>query len=86
LYLLTEDNDNPIIIRPHIVLTDGRQQRQPSCRCFRPSVRERSFSLKGGVMVFFKKNILIPTVAEKNIQILVEEKKINLIQSSTTQS
>jgi hypothetical protein len=26
-------------------------------------------------MVFFKKNILIPTVAEKNIQILVEEKK-----------
>jgi hypothetical protein len=27
------------------------------------------------VMVFFKKNILIPTVAEKNIQILVEEKK-----------
>jgi hypothetical protein len=32
-------------------------------------------------MLFFKKNILIPTVAEKNIQILVEEKKINLIQS-----
>ena len=26
LCLLTEDNDNPIIIRPH---TDGRQQRQP---------------------------------------------------------
>jgi hypothetical protein len=23
-------NDNPIIIRPHIVLTDGRQQRQPN--------------------------------------------------------
>ena len=32
-------------------------------------------------MVFFKKNILIPTVAEKNIQILVEEKNNNLIQS-----
>jgi hypothetical protein len=26
-------------------------------------------------MVFFLKNILIPSVAEKNIQILVEEKK-----------
>jgi hypothetical protein len=26
-------------------------------------------------MVFSKKNILIPTVAEQNIQILVEEKK-----------
>jgi hypothetical protein len=31
-------------------------------------------------MVFFYKNILIPNVAEKNILILVEEKK-NLIQS-----
>jgi hypothetical protein len=30
LCLLTGDNDNPIIIRPHIVLTDGRQQRQPN--------------------------------------------------------
>jgi hypothetical protein len=29
--LLTDDNnDNPIIIRPHIVLTDGEQQRQPN--------------------------------------------------------
>ena len=28
--LLTEDNDNPIIIRPHIVFTDGRQQQQPN--------------------------------------------------------
>jgi hypothetical protein len=28
-----------------------------------------------GVMVFFLKNILIPNVAEKNILILVEEKK-----------
>jgi hypothetical protein len=27
-------------------------------------------------MVFFEKNILIPNVAEKNILILVEEKKI----------
>jgi hypothetical protein len=27
-------------------------------------------------MVFFQKNILIPNVAEKNILILVEEKKI----------
>ena len=30
------------------------------------------------VMVFSKKNILIPNVAEKNILILVEEKKNNL--------
>jgi hypothetical protein len=31
LCLLTEDNnDNSIIIRPHIVFTDGRQQRQPN--------------------------------------------------------
>ena len=41
-------------------------------------IRERPFNLKGGgVMVFFlKKNIPIPNVAEKNILILVEEKKI----------
>jgi hypothetical protein len=32
-------------------------------------------------MVFKKKNILIPNVAEKNILILVEENKNNLIQS-----
>ena len=32
-------------------------------------------------MVFSKKNILIPNVAEKNILILVEEKNNNLIQS-----
>ena len=44
-------------------------------------VRERPFNLKRGVMVFFKKNILIPNVAEKNILILVEEKKKNMIQS-----
>jgi hypothetical protein len=30
---------------------------------------------------FSKKNILIPNVAEKNILILVEEKKNNVIQS-----
>jgi hypothetical protein len=31
LCLLTDDNnDNPIIIRPHIVFTDGRKQRQPN--------------------------------------------------------
>jgi hypothetical protein len=40
-------------------------------------IRERPFNLKEGVMVFIlKKNILIPNVAEKNILILVEEKKI----------
>ena len=31
---------------------------------------------RGGGMFFFKKNILIPNIAEKNILILVEEKKI----------
>jgi hypothetical protein len=31
--------------------------------------------LKGGLWFFSKKNILIPNVAEKNILILVEEKK-----------
>ena len=42
----------------------------------RNQIRERPFNLKGGVMGFFsKKNILIPNVAEKNILILVEEKK-----------
>ena len=34
----------------------------------------------GGVCFYSKKNILIPNVAEKNILILVEEKK-NMIQS-----
>jgi hypothetical protein len=40
------------------------------------SLRERPFNLKGGLCYFSKKNILIPNVAEKNILILVEEKKI----------
>ena len=31
---------------------------------------------KGGMFFFLKKNILIPNVAEKNILILVEKKKI----------
>ena len=44
-------------------------------------IRERPFNLKGGLWVFSKKNILIPNVAEKNILILVEEKKNNLIPS-----
>jgi hypothetical protein len=35
----------------------------------------------GGVWFVSKQNILIPNVAEKNILILVEEKKKNLIQS-----
>jgi hypothetical protein len=39
-------------------------------------VRERPFNLKRGLWFFSKKNILIPNVAEKNILILVEEKKI----------
>jgi hypothetical protein len=34
---------------------------------------------RGGLWFFSKKNILIPNVAEKNILILVEEKKNNLI-------
>jgi hypothetical protein len=43
-------------------------------------LRERPFNLKGGYG-FFSKKIFIPNVAEKNILILVEEKKNNLIQS-----
>jgi hypothetical protein len=39
-------------------------------------IREQPFNLKGGYGFFSKKNILIPNVAEKNILILVEEKKI----------
>jgi hypothetical protein len=34
-----------------------------------------------GLWFFSKKNILIPNVAEKNILILVEEEKNNMIQS-----
>ena len=45
------------------------------------SIRERPFNLKG-VIAFKKKIILIPNVAEKNIFILMEEKKKKyLIQS-----
>ena len=41
------------------------------------AVRERPFNLKeGGLWFFSKKNILTPNVAEKDILILVEEKKI----------
>jgi hypothetical protein len=39
------------------------------------NLRDRPFNLKGGLWFFSKKNILIPNVAEKNILILVEEKK-----------
>ena len=46
-------------------------------------IRERPFNLKGGLWFFSKKNILIPNVVEKNILILVEEKKNNLIQFLT---
>jgi hypothetical protein len=38
---------------------------------------ERPFNLKGGLCFFSKKKILIPNVAEKNILILVEEKKLS---------
>ena len=40
------------------------------------TLRERPFNLKGGYVLFVFLNILIPNVAEKNILILVEEKKI----------
>ena len=49
---------------------------------YRITLGERPFNLQGrGVMVFSKKYILIPNVAEKIILILVEGKKNNLIQS-----
>jgi hypothetical protein len=55
----------------------------PPAIAVRDIVRERPFNLKGGggLWFFSKKNILIPNIAEKNILILVEEKKDNLIQS-----
>jgi hypothetical protein len=43
-------------------------------------VRDGPFNFQGGYGFFSKKNIMIPNVAEKNIMILVEEKKKNLIQ------
>jgi hypothetical protein len=43
-------------------------------------IRDRPFNLKG-YGFFSKKNILIPNVAEKNILILVKEKKNNMIKS-----
>ena len=48
------------------------------------TVRDGPFNFQGGgggYGFFSKKNILIPNVAERNIPILVEEKKNNLIQS-----
>jgi hypothetical protein len=41
------------------------------------ALRERPFNLKGGLWFFSKKNILIPNVAEKNILILMEGKKLS---------
>ena len=41
--------------------------------CFK--VWDEPFNFQGGLWYFSEKNILIPNVAEKNILILVEEKK-----------
>jgi hypothetical protein len=64
LCLLTDDkNDNPIIKRPHIVFTDGRQQRQPiwlGCRCCRPSVN----TICGRIMIGFS---LLSSVSKHNM-------------------
>jgi hypothetical protein len=69
--LLTEDNnDNPIIIRPHIIFTDGRQGRQPNhntttycvywgCRCCLPSVN----TICGRVMI----GMSLSSVSEHNM-------------------
>ena len=46
-----------------------------------PFIRDGPFNFQGGLWFFSKKNILFPNVAEKNILILVEENKNNLIQS-----
>ena len=43
---------------------------------FNGIVRDGLFNFREGLWFFFQKNILIPNVAEKNILILVEEKKI----------
>ena len=47
-----------------------------NCTREQSDLRERPFNLKGGLWFFSNKNILIPNDAEKNILILVEEKKI----------
>ena len=51
--------------------------RKESMKELKDIIRERPFNLKGGggLWFFSKKNILIPNVAEKNILIMVEEKK-----------
>ena len=40
-----------------------------------PFIRDGPFNFQGGLWFYSKKNILFPNVAEKNILILVEEKK-----------
>jgi hypothetical protein len=52
--LLTDDNnDNPIIIRPHIVFTDGRQQLMIGFRCFPLSVNIQYGRIMIGFIVVF---------------------------------
>jgi hypothetical protein len=64
--LLTDDNnDNPTIIRPHIMFTDGIQ-RQPNhnttiyCRCCLPSVN----TIFGGIMIGLS---LLSSVSKHNM-------------------
>jgi hypothetical protein len=62
----------------HIYATPKRKIKKKWCF----SSKGTTIWLEGGGYGFFlKKIILIPNVAEKNILILVEEKKNNLIQS-----
>jgi hypothetical protein len=68
-YLVVYDNDKSIIIRPHIVFTEGRQQRQPNhntitycgwgCRCL-PSVN----TICGDIMIGLS---LLSSVSKHNM-------------------
>ena len=65
-------NDLVAIPTDDVITFNNRPSRNSNNR----QIRQRPFNLKGGLCFFLKKNILIPNVAEKNILILVVEKKI----------
>jgi hypothetical protein len=73
LILLFKIVNDLVAITIHDIITfNNRPRRNSNNR----QIRQRPFNLKGGLWFFLKKNILIPNVAEKNILILVVEKKI----------
>ena len=59
VYWRTKTTINPIIIRPHIMFTDGRQQRQPNhnttiyCSHMKHDVKKHSYNYQFHVMLFW---------------------------------